>query len=144
MAVHRRAQTLRPLAAALILALASACASHAEAPDNAAVCNDYGTQRSGDEVIATGHVIDVLGERAGRSGEHEGYLVKLDGNCDLLVKVETNTTITGPIALRPKERVVVKGVYIYNPLGGLIHWTHHDPRGRHVGGYVTAGGTSYQ
>ncbi len=145
MAVHPRTQALRVVLAALILGGTAACASHAEAPDNAAICGAYGTQAQGGEVIARGRVVDVLGTRPGKSGIHEGYLVKLTGGgCDLLLKVETNTTITGAMPLRTGENVTVKGVYVYNPLGGLIHWTHHDPRGRHVDGYVQANGVTYR
>ncbi len=144
MAVHRRTQALRSLIAGLALALTAACASHAEKPDNAAACNDYASQNSGGEVLVSGHVVALLGSREGRSGEHEGYLLKLDGSCDLLLKVETNTSITGPIPFARNEPVIIKGVYVYDPLGGLIHWTHHDPSGRHMNGYVIAGGKSYR
>ena len=144
MAVHRRTQALRTLFASLALALTAACASHAEKPNNGAACNDYASQSSGNEVLVSGHVVALLGTRESRSGKHEGYLVKLNKNCDLLLKVETNTSITGPIPFTHDEPIVLKGVYVYDPLGGLIHWTHHDPSGRHMNGYVIAGGKSYR
>ena len=27
------------------------------------------------------------------------------------------------------DRVHVRGMYEWNELGGLVHWTHHDPQG---------------
>ncbi|HET9030097.1 MAG TPA: DUF3465 domain-containing protein [Candidatus Aquilonibacter sp.] len=151
MAVHRRPQALRHLSlAALALALLAplaACGGGSvgnDPPNNKRICDAYGGQLTNGEVVADGTVRQILGERRGRSGDHEGYLIQLGGDCDLVLKVETNTDITGPIPLRPGERVVVKGVYIYNPMGGLIHWTHHDPGGRHEGGFVKAGGLLYQ
>jgi hypothetical protein len=34
------------------------------------------------------------------------------------------------------DRVQVRGVYEWNHLGGLVHWTHRDPLGVEEGGWV--------
>jgi hypothetical protein len=136
--VHRRT------AALLSLVFAAACNSQPEQPDNGAICNDYAHQESHQEVIAHGMVADVFGESEGPSGEHEGYLLKLDGDCDLLLRVETNTSITGPIPIRPRQELIVKGEYEFDPEGGVLHWTHHDPSARHIAGYVVIGSRTYQ
>lgn len=86
----------------------------------------------------------MLGTRNGPSGEHEGFLLKLNEQCDLLLRVETNVDITGPVPVQAGEIVTVKGQFEDDPSGGVIHWTHHDPRGRHVAGYVDVGGKLYQ
>ena len=132
----------RILTLAVALAL-SACASD-QKPDNAAACADYQAQRSRVEVTISGTAVHVLGTRRGRSGTHEGFLLRPDASCDLLLRVETNIDLTGPVPLSDGDRVVVRGEYEYNPLGGVVHWTHHDPRGRHEGGYVQVGGRLYQ
>jgi hypothetical protein len=148
MAIHRCSPALwrygrTAFALSAILAFA-ACAAQ-EQPDNKVICSAYAGQLTNGEVVADGTVGGVLGERRGPSGEHEGFLLQLDGDCDLLLRVETNTDITGPIPLHRGERVIVKGVYVYTPLGGVIHWTHHDPGGRHEAGFVkTPDGKLYQ
>jgi hypothetical protein len=131
-----------PVAALLAAATLSAC-STTQSPDDAAVCSAYSAHRSGVEVVAGGTVSRSLGVRPGRSSPHEGFLMRLDSGCTLVVRVEANTDFTGTIALSPGERVAVKGEYEYYPLGGVIHWTHRDPRGHHENGYVTAAGTMY-
>ena len=138
--MHKKLVTTACLAAGL----AACAAGGKQAPDNGRVCQIYGSQQSRAEVVTSGNVVDVLGTRRGPSGEHEGFLLRLNGACDLLVKVETNIDLTGPVPLRPGESVEVKGEYEYNALGGVIHWTHHDPRGHHDNGYVIADGKMYQ
>ena len=60
-----------------------------------------------------------------------------------VVRVEVNTDFTGTIPLSLGQRVLVKGDYEYYSRGGVIHWTHRDPRGRHENGYVDVNGTKY-
>lgn len=47
-------------------------------------------------------------------------------------------------ALDVGDRVEFYGVYEWNDRGGVIHWTHHDPRGQHVGGWLKHEGKTYQ
>jgi uncharacterized protein DUF3465 len=125
-----------------LLALAAACGS--ETPNNDVVCQTFGAGRSHIEVVADGVVTRVLGTQPGVSSPHEGFLMRLQSGCNLVVRVEANESFTGVIPLNAGERVTVKGEYEYYPLGGVIHWTHRDPRGRHPDGYVIAGSTRYQ
>ena len=132
------------LIAALAASLcASACGS-GTTPDDAAVCAAYHDGRSRVEVVADGRVSAVLGVAPGRVSPHEGFLLRLDSGCDVVVRVEANTDLTGQFPIARGDRVVVKGEYEYYPRGGVIHWTHRDPRGRHEGGYVQVGGRTYQ
>ncbi len=147
MAVHRRAQPLRYRALALTFALlaSAGCGRGVTGKaDNAHVCALYASGASDAEVVAQGVVVGVLGTNNGPSGEHEGFLLKLTQECDLLLRVETNVDITGPVPLRVGQAVTVKGQFEDDPGGGMIHWTHHDPSGRHVAGYVFAGGKYYE
>jgi hypothetical protein len=91
------------------------------------------------EVRDSGVVTRVLGERESESGLHEGFTVALRGT---RVRVEDNVDITGPIPLRRGERITLQGQFECND--GVIHWTHHDPRGRHIAGYITVDGRTYQ
>jgi hypothetical protein len=95
-------------------------------------------------VVAGGTATRILGIRPGRESPHEGFLLRVNEPCRVVVRVEVNTDFTGPVPLQPGQRVVVMGEYEYDPRGGVLHWAHRDPRGRHPSGYVDAGGQRYQ
>lgn len=84
-------------------------------------------------------VVRVLGERSGRSGEHEGFIIRAQ---ERTYKVEDNTNITGPIPLQRGDTVSLLGQLECDDF--VIHWTHHDPRGRHMSGYVKVNGRLYE
>jgi len=131
-------------AIALLLAAGASACSTTQTPDDAALCAAYGAGRSHVEVVADGTVTRVLGIAPGRTSPHEGFLMRLGSGCSVVVRVEANTDFTGPIPLSVGDRVAVKGEYEYYPIGGVIHWTHRDPRGRHEGGYIEVAGRQYE
>jgi len=91
------------------------------------------------EVTANGSVARMLGNYTSRTGTHEGFLLRSNA---LTIRIENNTSITGQIPLSKGEAVSLQGQYECND--GVIHWTHHDPRGRHSGGFIEAGGKIYR
>jgi len=139
----------RPISAALaapaVIAILAACGQASGDAANGAVYQAWAQHRSRVEVTASGSVARILGTRSGPSGNHEGFLVHLRGaeGHGLTVRVEDNVDITGPIPLKTGDEVEVRGEYVYDQRGGLIHYTHLDPRGRHPGGYVRVGKIVY-
>lgn len=102
--------------------------------------------RSRVEVQASGSIARVLGDRTGRSGPHEGFLLHLAGagGRGLTLRVESNLTLMRTFPdLREGETAVVRGEYEYDPRGGVLHWTHRDPLGRHPAGFVEIAGRRY-
>ncbi len=47
-------------------------------------------------------------------------------------------------ALRDGDTVEFYGVFETNDRGGVVHWTHHDPAGRHVDGWLKHNGRLFQ
>jgi len=137
------ARRRRTFGAALAMVSSLTACSTTQSPDNGAVCAAYSATRSHVEVVADGTITRILGVQAGRVSPHEGFLLRLASGCALIVRVEANTDFTGPIPLTAGEHVLVKGEYEYYPLGGVVHWTHRDPRGRHENGYISAAGRLY-
>ncbi len=125
----------------LVAAVLVACAATPQ-PDDAAIVQDYQNHQSQVEVTADGTVIQVLPDRLGSSGPHEQFIMKLSAG-DLTLLVEHNLSIAARAPVAVGDHVIVHGEYIWNAQGGLIHFTHHDPEGRHEGGFIEDNGTTY-
>jgi hypothetical protein len=131
---------LRHALAGLVLAtLLGACG--AVAAGNAAVDQAYQQHRSQVEVTVDGRVARAFPDRVGPSGRHQVFLVRLPSG--LTVEIENNIDIAPRAPIQDGDRVMIHGEYIWRPAGGLIHFTHHDPRGRHEGGWIMVGGKRY-
>ena len=80
---------------------------------------------------------DVSGRR------HQRFIVRLASGQTLLVS--HNIDIAPRIAgLKEGDSVRFNGEYVWNEQGGVIHWTHHDPEGRHVAGWVKHKGKTFK
>jgi hypothetical protein len=74
---------------------------------------------------------------------HQRFILKLRSGQTL--SISHNIDLAPRIgALRVGDSVAFNGEYEWNSQGGVIHWTHHDPRGRHEAGWLKHGGRTYQ
>ena len=118
----------------------SSVASTAPALYGAEVLEAFNARRSGVEVEATGVVARRLADD--RTGlPHERFILRVG---ELTVLVAHNTELAPPVPLAPGDTVEVRGEYEWNQLGGVIHWTHRDPGGRHPPGWIRFRGRLYQ
>lgn len=102
----------------------------------------YRAQRSDVQVSASGTVKKVLRDDLDGS-RHQRFLLRLDNQQTLLIAHNIDLAPRIP-DLQPGDRVAFYGEYEYNNQGGVIHWTHHDPAGRHVDGWLRHDGRTYQ
>ncbi|SNR61742.1 Protein of unknown function [Methylobacillus rhizosphaerae] len=74
---------------------------------------------------------------------HQRFILTLDNGMTALVahNIDLAPRLEG---LKTGDEVEFKGVYEWNAKGGVIHWTHHDPRGRHAAGWLRYHGKLYQ
>jgi hypothetical protein len=128
--------------AALVSALWLASCGGSAQPNDAAIVSDFHNRQSNVEVTADGTVVRLLPDRTSSSGTHEQFIIKLSSQ-NLTVEIEHNVTIGARVPISDGDRVIVHGEYVWNPEGGLIHFTHHDPQGTHEGGYIEDNGTTY-
>jgi hypothetical protein len=121
--------------------LLTACAGTSN-PDNSAIVQDFQGHRSNVEVTADGSVLTLFPDRQSSTGIHEQFILRLAGS-DITVEVEHNISIGARVPLTEGDRLIVHGEYIWNAKGGLIHFTHHDPQGKHEAGYIKDKGQTY-
>jgi hypothetical protein len=93
-------------------------------------------------VNAAGVVSRVLPDD--REGErHQRFIVRLPSGVTVLIahNIDIAPRIEG---LKTGAPIVFEGEYVWNAQGGVVHWTHHDPSGRHKSGFVKYDGRLYQ
>ena len=94
------------------------------------------------QVTGEGSVARILSDDTSGS-PHQRFILKLKSgqtvliqhNIDLAPRIDT---------LKVSDTVGFYGEYIWNDQGGLVHWTHHDPAGKHVGGWLLHQGRKYE
>ncbi len=94
------------------------------------------------QIEGLGTVVKVLPDDT-KGSQHQRFLLETNAGQTLLVahNIDLAPRIPG---LREGDRVRFFGEYEWNDRGGVIHWTHHDPRGRHVGGWLEHRGERYE
>jgi hypothetical protein len=98
------------------------------------------SRRSGVEIETAGRVVRLLpDDREG--ARHERFLVRIEG---VSVLVAHNLDLAPRVPLESGDSVQIRGEYEWNPKGGVIHWTHRDPDGRHDAGWIRHEGRLYQ
>ncbi len=120
------------------------CALNGGNADNAGARNLIAQGRTGAEVIVEGSVLRVLHTSDSDSGAHERFVVAVkSGRDEQDILVADNISIARAAPVRAGDDVTVKGELAIDPTGPVIHWTHHDPRGRHVAGFIRDHGVIY-
>ena len=110
--------------------------------NDSAISQAFAERKSGIQVAGSGIVIKILADDNEQS-RHQRFIVKLDSGQTLLISHNIDLAPRLP-GLRKGDVVSFYGEYEWNAKGGVIHWTHHDPAGRHVAGWLKFKGQTYQ
>lgn len=81
----------------------------------------------------SGQVVRLLSDDD-EGSRHQRFVLRLGSGQTLLVAHNVDLALRVPVALG--DRVELRGMYEYNDLGGLVHWTHFDPLGTEDGGWI--------
>lgn len=154
--MDKRWRVAGPLALVAALSLGfspTACTPHAgdnapEPPQTVAagavdaIEHAYQHRLTNHQLSGTGTVIKLLkDDNEGR--RHQRFIIRVASGRTLLVS--HNIDLAKRIeALTVGDTVSFYGEYEWNARGGVIHWTHHDPEGRHAAGWIKHRGQLYQ
>lgn len=101
-----------------------------------------GQWRSGQQVSGKGTVSHILSDDNDGS-RHQRFILRLNSGRSLLIA--HNIDLAPRVSsLREGDTVSFYGEYEWNDKGGVIHWTHGDPQGRHAAGWLEHNGRRYQ
>jgi hypothetical protein len=94
------------------------------------------------EITGRGIVIRVLPDDT-EGGRHQRFILRLASGETLLVA--HNIDVAPRVEpLRIGDVVEYHGEYVWNPKGGVVHWTHRDPSGAHEAGWLRREGQTFQ
>jgi Protein of unknown function (DUF3465) len=110
--------------------------------DDDAILQAFEAGRGDLMVESAGTVTKLLADDRDGS-RHQRFLIRLANGHTLLIA--HNIDLAARIDdLQAGDIVAFKGEYEWNAKGGVIHWTHRDPAGRHSGGWLRHDGRIYQ
>lgn len=110
--------------------------------DNAAVEQAFAQKKSDVWVQGAGVVTKLLPDD-NKGSRHQKFLVRINAKQTLLFahNIDLSSRIN---ALKVGDSIEFKGEYVFNPKGGVIHWTHRDPKGQHEGGWIKHQGNTFE
>ena len=98
--------------------------------------------RSGSQVTGTGTVERILSDDNDGS-RHQRFILNLSSGRTVLIA--HNIDLAPRLrSLAEGDEVSFSGQFETNDRGGVIHWTHKDPQGQHVDGWLDYRGQRYK
>jgi len=109
--------------------------------DNSEITEAFKSRRSDVQVRGIGTVLRVMNDDT-RGSRHQRFILRLTTGQTVLVahNIDLAPRIPG---IRKGDVVEFYGEYEWNDRGGVLHWTHKDPRGRHPHGWLKHKGQKY-
>jgi hypothetical protein len=101
----------------------------------------FANRQSNVQVQSSGTVDRLLPDDDNGS-RHQRFIVRRPSGQTVLIA--HNIDLAPRVPLKTGDAVEFNGEYEWNSPGGVVHWTHHDPQGRHVSGWISHEGHKYQ
>ena len=112
------------------------------AGDDSQIARAFENETSNVQVEGEGVVTRILADDLSGS-RHQRFVVRLASGQTVLIlhNIDIATRVD---ALQTGDSVSFYGEYLWNEQGGKVHWTHHDPQGKHEAGWLKHNGRTYQ
>ena len=110
--------------------------------DDSQIGRAFKNRTSNVQVEGGGVVTRILEDDLAGS-RHQRFIVRLGSGQTVLIA--HNIDIAPRVAgLKEGDSVRFYGECVWNAECGKVHWTHRDPNGRHVAGWIKHNGRTYQ
>ncbi|MDF1763272.1 MAG: DUF3465 domain-containing protein [Oleibacter sp.] len=101
----------------------------------------FNNQQSDLQVMGQGRVVKVLRDD-NEGSRHQKFLLQLNNGITLLFA--HNIDLAPRVSnLREGDIISFYGEYEWSQKGGVVHWTHHNPGGRHIDGWLERDGQRF-
>lgn len=101
----------------------------------------FARHQSNIQVMQEGIILSILADD-NVGDRHQRMIVRLNNDQTLLIahNIDIAARVEYPIK---GKKLRFCGEYEWNSEGGLVHWTHKDPNGQHVAGWLEYDGKRY-
>ena len=109
--------------------------------NDASLKQAYESQQSDIQIKGEGEVVRILPDDT-HGSKHQKFILRLANRQTILISHNIDLAPRIP-NLKVGHLVEFYGEYEWNSKGGVVHWTHKDPRNSHVNGWLKYQGKKY-
>ena len=116
--------------------------STSQTQQSTSIARLFEQQQSDVAVQGIGRIVKELADDNNGS-RHQRILLKLPDGLSILIahNIDLAPRVNN---IQAGDSIEFKGEYAWNAKGGVVHWTHHDPNGRHPDGWLKHQNRTYQ
>lgn len=110
--------------------------------ENSEIASAFASRQSNLQVLGEGEIIKLLPDD-NKGSRHQKFIVRVPEGITILI---AHNIDLAPRVPSPREGDMLEfyGEYEWTEKGGVVHWTHHDPAGRHPDGWLRYREQTYQ